>query len=677
VKEVLVSDQVFIRKLTEIVHANLGNENFGVKELVDASGISLYRLSRKLHSINKKTINQFIREVRLQKAREMLQNEAFSVSEVAYKSGFSSPAYFNTCFHEFFGYPPGKVKKNSLESYEEKVLTQVIEKPVHNKPLFRTLMISLSGILFLVVLILIVAYIVYPKIFKRDILEKLRSSGEKVSVAVMPFQNMTNDTTLNIWRDAIQQSLISSLSNTGELRVRQKDNINTLLQTKGLADHATISPAIAVTISKKLNSDIFIYGSIQSAGSAIRVDAQLIDTKTKVVFKSFKIERPSGEGNFFQIIDTLSGQLRNFLMISEIIKKNPRMQNYMYDFRSPEVLRYVIYGDNAKGGGDYSTARNWYYKALAIDSNSFDAILGLWQTASTMEERLQFLLNLHKKRDHMPVLDQLFTNWAYAISFGSPGEVIKCLRQIQLLDEQNPNIPLLMGNAYREMNQYDKVIPLYKKEIEMFHKWEIKDNLGYAALGEIYHKTGQYKKEKKLYKKAERNNPDHSTISFSWIIRDQATLSLAKGDTVAANRYIKKFISVLKGNSYSEADIADGLALMYRLAGMPGKAEEYYRKALSLEAENPQRMNILSTFFCESKRHLDEIPGLIDRALALATDKYDYYEYLDTKGWGLYKQGNLYESLELFQRIWDSAPFPMYSYKSHLEEVKKAIAEQK
>jgi AraC-like DNA-binding protein len=213
------TDQVLISKLTGIILANLANENFGVKELVNASGISLYRLSRKLHSINKKTINQFIREVRLHKAREMLQNEDFSVSEVAYKAGFSSPAYFNTCFHEFFGYPPGKVKKNGFEFTEENMLNHGIAEQDQKKPPRRTLILSLSGILFLSVLIITISHILNPKIFNRDILEKLRSSGERVSIAVMPFQNMTNDTTLNVWRDAIQQSLISSLSNTGELRV--------------------------------------------------------------------------------------------------------------------------------------------------------------------------------------------------------------------------------------------------------------------------------------------------------------------------------------------------------------------------------------------------------------------------------------------------------------------------
>ena len=47
----------------------------------------------------------------MKKSMEMLQNETFTVSEVAFKVGFGSPAYFNKCFREYFGYTPGEVRK--------------------------------------------------------------------------------------------------------------------------------------------------------------------------------------------------------------------------------------------------------------------------------------------------------------------------------------------------------------------------------------------------------------------------------------------------------------------------------------------------------------------------------------------------------------------------------------
>jgi transcriptional regulator GlxA family with amidase domain len=55
---------------------------------------------------------------------EMLQNNIGTVSEVAFMTGFGSPAYFSKCFHEFFGYPPGKVKREDSEIPEDKILSQ-------------------------------------------------------------------------------------------------------------------------------------------------------------------------------------------------------------------------------------------------------------------------------------------------------------------------------------------------------------------------------------------------------------------------------------------------------------------------------------------------------------------------------------------------------------------------
>lgn len=66
--EPVTSDQILINKLTYIILENLGNENFGVKELIIESGISRTGLNRKLRRILNKSTNKFIQEVRLKKA---------------------------------------------------------------------------------------------------------------------------------------------------------------------------------------------------------------------------------------------------------------------------------------------------------------------------------------------------------------------------------------------------------------------------------------------------------------------------------------------------------------------------------------------------------------------------------------------------------------------------------
>ena len=85
-----------------------------LKDSRQKQGMKPHALNRRLQEINGKHLNQFIREVRLRKALELLLEEKYTAAEVAYKVGFSSPAYFNKCFHDFYGYSPGKVKISGM-----------------------------------------------------------------------------------------------------------------------------------------------------------------------------------------------------------------------------------------------------------------------------------------------------------------------------------------------------------------------------------------------------------------------------------------------------------------------------------------------------------------------------------------------------------------------------------
>ena len=98
----------FLNRLTEVITANLTNDQFGVAELAREMGMSRSYIHRHLKILTSQSISHFIRDVRLDKAMEILKETDVSVSEVAFKVGFGSPAYFNHCFHERFGFPPGE-----------------------------------------------------------------------------------------------------------------------------------------------------------------------------------------------------------------------------------------------------------------------------------------------------------------------------------------------------------------------------------------------------------------------------------------------------------------------------------------------------------------------------------------------------------------------------------------
>jgi tetratricopeptide (TPR) repeat protein len=559
--------------------------------------------------------------------------------------------------------PKGIKKTESLQESEDK--TTVV------KPYKRTLRPSYALNAVLIIAVIILAY---PKIFKRDPLVKLRSSGERISVVVMPFQNMTNDTIWDIWQDGIQNELINSLSNSEELKIRQTESINGLIKSKGLTNYASITPSLASSFSQKLNAKVLIFGSIKQANTLIRVNVQLIDSKTEEVFKSFQIEGSSNEENIFHIIDSLTMKVKNFLIISKLEKEvSPDYRNSI-STNSSEAYRYFVYGQNAFMKRDYPSAVKLYSQAIAIDSNFLLAASMLpfaYANQGLYFQAKKWCLKVYKKREQMSMMQKAHTNWMYAFYFETPYEEIKYLKQELEIDNQLPVHYYELGRVYNNLYQYDKSIPVFKKALEIYKRWGSKPMwvFNYIILGYAYQETGQYKKERKVYKKAEQDFPDDPDL-YSW----QAILLLTEGDTVKANKYINKYISSCKENSFSDAYIATELAYMYHEAGILDKSEYYYRQALLLEPESPDRLNNLSYFLIDNNRNFDEGLELINNALKLSPDN---YSYLHTKGWGLFKQGKYKEALEILQKSWDLKPIYDHDIFLHLEGAKKAVTNQK
>lgn len=117
--DTLSTDQIFIRKLREIVETNLSREEFDVEELAREAHMSRSSIHRRLRNLGKLNATHFIREIRLFKAREMLSDGFVTAAEVSYRTGFGSPAYFSKCYHEFYGYPPGEEKRRILKNGPE------------------------------------------------------------------------------------------------------------------------------------------------------------------------------------------------------------------------------------------------------------------------------------------------------------------------------------------------------------------------------------------------------------------------------------------------------------------------------------------------------------------------------------------------------------------------------
>jgi signal transduction histidine kinase/DNA-binding response OmpR family regulator len=105
-------DKKFLNDFAGFVEQNLGNENFSVEEISRAIGISRVQLYRKVKALLNCSISDYILSRRLKMAKYYLLHEEYTIAEIAYKVGISSPTYFSTVFKNKYGQPPSEFKKN-------------------------------------------------------------------------------------------------------------------------------------------------------------------------------------------------------------------------------------------------------------------------------------------------------------------------------------------------------------------------------------------------------------------------------------------------------------------------------------------------------------------------------------------------------------------------------------
>ena len=377
--ESLSMDQAFIRKLTDIVLANLNDENFGVGKLAEQAGMSRVSVHRRIKSIKNQDASQFIREVRLRRAMEMLQNNEGHASEIAFRVGFGSPTYFIKCFHDYYGFPPGEVRKIvNAESLNNLIDGRYGESGTYSKPVvkspskriqYKKILIASFGILSG----LLVIYLLYLVVIK-DSGIRLEAKYPEKSIVVLPFKNLSDDPENQYFADGIMEDILNYLFRISEIRVISRTT----------SEHFRESRMTSPEIGRELKVNYVLEGSVQRQDRDIRIFVQLIDVRDDQHLISQKYEGEMTNIFAFQsdIAKKVAVALEAVLSgpeighIEKIVTKNPEAyDNYL-------KARFLLHKSNDVQRLDISkqglTASIPYYeKAIAADSNFAEAYAGL------------------------------------------------------------------------------------------------------------------------------------------------------------------------------------------------------------------------------------------------------------------------------------------------------------
>jgi TolB-like protein/AraC-like DNA-binding protein len=373
--------EAFIKRLTEIVLANLQNENFGVEDLAREAGLSRSALHRRLCDIKQQHASQFIREIRLKCAMEMLQHHAGNASEIAYQAGFGSPSYFNKCFHEYYGYPPGEVKKRLILAGGKPFESELEREPapdnqkttiIKRKRLFSKKMIFQSTA---VIIVISLGWFVYIFLLKGDYLPDTSSRNtQELSIVVLPFKNFSDDQQNQYFADGIMEDILNNLLSITALRVVSRTS----------ADQFRESNRSAREIAEALNVNYVLEGSVRRYGDKIRISVQLIDAWNDKHLWSSSFDRELTDiiGVQSDIALQVAHELSMVLSESEIkqIEKISTKNQEAYDYYLR--ARFLLHKANSLQRSDFDqtgvlNCLQYYEKAIAADSTFTEAYAGL------------------------------------------------------------------------------------------------------------------------------------------------------------------------------------------------------------------------------------------------------------------------------------------------------------
>jgi TolB-like protein len=384
--------------------------------------------------------SQIIKETRLKKAMDLLQNNVATSSEISYQVGFGSPSYFNTCFREYFGYPPGKVKRNRS--------SKTTRKHTNSR---RYIFASIA----IFVLVALIVFNIIPRLnptIETEIPDK--------SIAVLPFKSLSDDPEQQYLADGVMYAILLHLSKIEDLHV---------LSWASVEQYRTTDKT-ATEICQELDVGYLLLGRFRKHGDQARLIVELIQSGKEDQVWTDEYDREwkdifTVESEVAQII---AGELNAAISPEEkeLIEKIPTTNLTAHDFYQrgrEEYNHYWLDNDNRTA---LERAEELYQNALDYDSTFALAYTGL---AYIYWDKHYWDSYFSKS-----FLDSVLILADKALSF----------------DPQLSDAYTVRGDFYREKDQNEQAINEYEKAINL----NPNDWWAYHGIGITYRDNHDYVK---------------------------------------------------------------------------------------------------------------------------------------------------------------------------------------
>ena len=453
-------------------------------------------------------------------------------------------------------------------------------------------------------------------IFKDLIFQKNSNAGIMKSLAILPFENLHNDSTLAYLSDGMPENLINRFSAIEGIKVFARS------ATFGLAD----SNRNAQNLRKLLNANMVLTGRLQKKGDGFFLNCELVDTKNQNLIWGNKYEL--GTTDISRIEDSIITSLLDPLKISLISKsKIIQQKKQVNPLAYAEYLkgRYLSYGSTPE---ESEKALSHFRQAINIDpkyANAYAAIANekvnqaLFSTASKNEIVNEARTALEAAKALDPELADIYSTEG-ALKFYYDWDwqgAVNSYKKALELDPGNATIYIRYSATLADVGRYKEALPLADKAVEL-------DPVSISSLhnlGWVNFLAGNFKKSYEAFGKALELHPNwiwghvKKTYGHFFLKECDKVLPLArKAETLLKDGWGSEMLQATLANIYqgcNEKEKSDSiinrflkyaaentvkdpwtLSFMYYLKGDYEKANEWEEKTIETKSLSAYLMNI-------------------------------------------------------------------------------------
>jgi tetratricopeptide (TPR) repeat protein len=426
--------------------------------------------------------------------------------------------------------------------------------------------------------------------------------ADKPSLAVLYFDNMSGDESLDYWREGITELFITDLMQSKFINVLTRNRVLSILQKLNLLDSKTYRTEDLVRVANEGRVNHTVSGSYIKAGENILITVLLQKPHTGEVIDSFRVTC-RGEADIQPKVDELTRRIKSKLNLSQQqIETDIDRAVGKITTNSPEAFKAYLQGHKVFNRGDYRASLQFYEKAVSIDPDFAMAYRKMGATYGNLgygAKAREFYKKAFDLSDRMSDRERYqIQGDYYGKDWRTHKEAVKAYTKLLELYPDDTRGNNNFGTLLSTNDEWDKAIERNEANIQ---NRDYTGFLAYYNVHYLYTAKGLHDKAIEVLESYLSKDPDHPEIRWSLADQylDQGKYDLAYTEVDKALSFNPTFYDniILKGHIYlCQGDLTG--------------AEEQYTKLLELDTKIDQLwgrncltyVNIARGTFAEAER---------------------------------------------------------------------------